>query len=121
VCLITDSDVKLIRAVALAVDGPDGAIAKPATMVLDRQGTIRWLYRSTVPSDRLGQRATSEVACAVAQRKELLQKSQQSFNDLRQPESRLVDFQSAVGINGKSPIKLWSQVLLASTLNYTAI
>jgi peroxiredoxin len=65
--LLTDPEAKLIRAVGAENEGHwAGLIASPVTYVVDRQGTVKWLYTSASASDRPSPVALAKTAVAIA-------------------------------------------------------
>lgn len=72
VSLICDPDRELIQKAGAEVHGKRGSIARPMSMVVDRSGTVRWLYTGDgSPSDRLGPSKHATVAAAVSQGREI--------------------------------------------------
>lgn len=70
--LVCDPERELIQKVGAGRDGKRGFIARPMSFVVDRSGTVRWLYAGDgSPSDRLGPAKHAIVAEAICQGKEI--------------------------------------------------
>jgi peroxiredoxin len=66
--LLSDPRAELIRAAGVQNEGHwAGLIAHPFTLVVDRNGTVQWIYASKSASDRPSPVALAKTAVEIAQ------------------------------------------------------